>query len=484
MGGKLVPVCLLAALLPCAPARAHDPLPAGHGADPASVDRGPEAPAPSGGRDGKPLAATERRRVASSAAASRLPTSWCGEERSSDDREHELANGEYRYHAVYAYPADAHSRLSSYANQIQEDAFQASGLLESLYGRALRFDMGTSCGPQYLDVSAVRLTQTSAELSRAAGKHEATMQAVIESLQAAGFPALGTSEGSRSQGVLKTSYVVWLDGPGPSGACGQATIYDDDSRDEDNANNNGGKVAVVFRAGAGFCGSNTVRHEVAHNLGALQRSAPHAFDGAHCNDAYEDTMCYGSAPQRAGGVRGQLFDYGNDDYWDPPNGAPLGWWTVNLSRFLCPDTTCNVPAPTAEPLAPADGDGDGVPDTADNCPATANADQLNSRGDARGDACEAPAAVAPKLILRSRRRGRTWRLSLRAKGSGRAALTVRCRRGRRARVATVVSRRVSLPRSLRVRVNCRTRPVARLRSSAGTARVRAPRRGRAAAFAA
>ena len=29
-------------------------------------------------------------------------------------------------------------------------------------------------------------------------------------------------------------------------------------------------------------------------------------------------MCYSQAPKVAGGQRGQFFDYGNDDYWDPP----------------------------------------------------------------------------------------------------------------------------------------------------------------------
>lgn len=36
----------------------------------------------------------------------------------------------------------------------------------------------------------------------------------------------------------------------------------------------------------------------------------------------------------------------------------------------------------------ADGDGDGVPDSSDNCPAAANTDQRNSDGDAQGDACD------------------------------------------------------------------------------------------------
>jgi Lamin Tail Domain/Thrombospondin type 3 repeat len=40
------------------------------------------------------------------------------------------------------------------------------------------------------------------------------------------------------------------------------------------------------------------------------------------------------------------------------------------------------------PPAPSDGDGDGVPDASDNCPAAANAGQENADGDSEGDACD------------------------------------------------------------------------------------------------
>ena len=47
------------------------------------------------------------------------------------------------------------------------------------------------------------------------------------------------------------------------------------------------------------------------------------------------------------------------------------------------------PTPDAMPDgAPADVDGDGVPDATDNCPEVANADQGNEDGDALGDACD------------------------------------------------------------------------------------------------
>jgi Thrombospondin type 3 repeat len=473
----LVIAILSAALVPCASASAHFAGEAGHGPDPVTVDRGPEAPAPAGGSKGKPLAGAARERSSAIASAARLPTTWCGEERSSDDRDHELPNGEYRYHAIYAYASDSPSRFDAVASTIQTDAFQASALLESSYGRALRYDMGTSCGPQYLDVTALRLSHTTAELEALGSRHEGTVQAVTEALNDAGFAALTTTEWARARGPLSTSFVVWLDAPGPSGACGQATIYDDNRRSQDNANNTGGKLALVFRGQTGsFCGSNTVRHEISHNLGALSPAAPNAFDGAHCDDAYEDTMCYSSAPKMADGRRGLYYDYGNDDYWDPPAGQPLPWWTVNLSRFLCPDTTCNVPSsPTAE--AASDADGDGVLDTADNCPNVANFDQANAYGEALGDACEAALAhKRPTLSLRARRSGKNWRLSLRARGSGRGVISVHCRRPRSpGRVSRVWSRHLALPSALRRTVRCNSRPVATLSSAAGAAKVRAPR---------
>lgn len=53
---------------------------------------------------------------------------------------------------------------------------------------------------------------------------------------------------------------------------------------------------------------------------------------------------------------------------------------------------CTVSQPTAprllDTVALLDGDGDGVPDALDNCPAVANADQSDFDGDGAGDACD------------------------------------------------------------------------------------------------
>ncbi|TAM23255.1 MAG: hypothetical protein EPN60_15485, partial [Nevskiaceae bacterium] len=60
-------------------------------------------------------------------------------------------------------------------------------------------------------------------------------------------------------------------------------------------------------------------------------------------------------------------------------------YTLTISTE-CPASGCGGTEP------PADGDQDGVPDSSDNCPSVANADQADSDGDGLGDACD---SVAP-----------------------------------------------------------------------------------------
>src|SRR3954453_4083100 len=138
------PVCVLFALLP-ASASAYVGAPMTHGTDPSSVGAGAAALAPG-------------------AAAKRPPSTWCGPERSTDDTASELQNGAYKEHAVYMVPSDAPDRFGQVAGPIQADAFSASALLESSYGRPIRFDLGTACGPEYLDITVVRMPYSTAQV--------------------------------------------------------------------------------------------------------------------------------------------------------------------------------------------------------------------------------------------------------------------------------------------------------------------------------
>jgi hypothetical protein len=435
-----------------------------HGPDPAAVDRGAEAPGPAGGSAGKPVSRAAQAKLSGGGTRFRLPTGWCGTPSATDNKQNEVDNGAYRYHAIYAIAADGQDRFAQLADSLQADAFQASGLLEQTYGRAIRMDMGTTCGGQYLDISIVRLPQTTVELERLAPTATGTLQAVSDGIDAAGFHTIRPNDTIDSASGRDRNFVVWIDAPAPQGACGQATSYNDQSRDQSNLNNLGGKVAVVFPNGnGGFCSSNTVRHEIGHNLGALQPTAPHAFDGAHCNDAYEDTMCYSNSPHVGGGQRGQFFDYGNDDYWDPPSGQALPWWTANLNRFLCPDAACNVATTGDDAIAlPPDADGDGVADAEDVCPQVADANQLDSDGDGRGDACTRERSLRnarkPTVKMKARRAKKGWKVALTARGEGKALVTLRCRRTANGKLKTVLSKRTKLPGTVRANVRCATKP--------------------------
>jgi hypothetical protein len=298
--------------------------------------------------------------VTPTAHAAAAASDWCA---NTDPAANQLANGVYRYHAVYAHPADRPSRLSALGGQLQADAFGASALLEREYGRAIRFDVGTPCGAGQLDISEVRLPFTEAQLGAfAASAHAATFDAVAAALRERGFAVAQNDARADQLAALHENFVVWLDGPGPVGTCGQGTALLDSTRSEANLNNTGGKLALIFRNGRDFCGADVVRHEIGHNLGALQPDAPNTTDGVHCNDAFEDTMCAWESPRLVGGpFNGVYFDYGNDDYWDPPQGAPLGWWTVNLSRFVCPGADCNRPPAAARDRAPLATGTRGVP---------------------------------------------------------------------------------------------------------------------------
>lgn len=234
-------------------------------------------------------------------------------------------------HAIYLYPSNARSRFADFAAMFQADAAQASGLLESAYGSGVRFDMRTGSPTDgnpdgiFLDITVLR------------SKHNAKQLASDRQ-----FTLVRDEVAARFDDPDK-KYVVWLDAG--SRYCGQAELYHDTTRDPALNNNQKRTTAIVYRPystsnpDGGFCRGRTLLHEVGHNLGALQKVAPNAFDGAHCDDDNNDVMCYTGSDRFTSS--GSKFDYGNDDYWDPPTGPDLAWWTVNLSRFVCATSNCS-----------------------------------------------------------------------------------------------------------------------------------------------
>lgn len=262
---------------------------------------------------------------------------WCGENRDSDDLQHEVANGSGKFHVIYAYPADYPNRLNQLASYLQWSSLEASNIVARTHGRALRYDLGTSCGPVYVDISAVRLSRTAAQLDRDLGNPP--------------FWSVANELSSRGFNSPDKNYLVFLDSP-ERHYCGEGAGYGDNTRGSSNLNQGGGRYAIVYRpfdpanSAGGFCGGAAL-HEELHVLGAVPPAAPHNDGSGHCNDAREDIMC-GNAPSRGGGP---YVDWGEDDYWDPPGGQ-LGWWAVNLSRYICPTSGCNDVRLGSEWVAP------------------------------------------------------------------------------------------------------------------------------------
>src|SRR3954447_16510989 len=229
----------------------------------------------------------------SAAPRAQLRTPWCGDALTSDDAAHQYDNGPARYHAILAVPAGSPDRRRRVATQIQADSLDASALIERHYGKAIRYDLGTRCGSEYLDISVLPMHASAAALQAAASQPNKTLQTVYDELAAAGWPV--TMPTADAPPTRDTNYVVWLDGPAPSAACGQATLYQDPRRSPNNRNNMGGTVAVIFRDGDGFCNSDAVRHEIGHTLGAVQpRPAPHRAPTRPLTHPFADHACLGT----------------------------------------------------------------------------------------------------------------------------------------------------------------------------------------------
>lgn len=134
-------------------------------------------------------------------------------------------------------------------------------------------------------------------------------------------------------------YLIWTDA---DVLCGAGSMYSDSRPGQSNLNN--GYAAMYARVDTG-CWGYAEGHELMHNLGAVQRGAPHATSAGHCTDEPDD-MCYdddGNGPATmttaCAGRSSALFDCNHDDYFYagvPPllNWLSTHWNTYNSSWLL------------------------------------------------------------------------------------------------------------------------------------------------------
>jgi hypothetical protein len=323
----LIAGILLLAL--AAPARAHDSAVADHGdtrAELAAVE------------------VAETVETVESAAGTEgdgLPVTWCGERRTTDGTANAAFDpGLPQFKLVYAYPSDRPNRFAEWADALQADVSLIGRFVGAQSGglKAPRVDMGTSCGPQYVDLQVVALPGGRASY---VDDFDALETAVREKLtHDAGDP--------RNVVVLADS----LSGRSIGRWWAIATSYLDERPGAVNHSNRGNIFSALWvpdgepSPGADPEGwwPEGMLHEMTHNLGSVQENAPHATLYGHCFDGF-DVMCYddgGSPPQtsecpRIAGVMSQVFDCSGDDYFNPspPAGSYLATsWNTYDNVFL------------------------------------------------------------------------------------------------------------------------------------------------------
>ena len=291
--------------------------------------------------------------AAAAAAPDALPYEWCGDARTTDDTAHAaLPASSPRFKLVYAHPADRPDRFDGWRDALQGNVALIQRFLASQSGgaKALRVDMGTSCGPQFVDIQVVHL-------SGPRSQYVDNFSAIVREVE----PRLGQAGGPRNVVILADT----LNGGGYDYGLGENVLGTaGDRRGSGNVHNYGGFASVLFSrdgqpapgAGARSWWPEGFLHEMSHNLGAVQWSAPHSTQPpgftlpryGHCWQG-ADVMCYtedaGAAHAmqydcpRVGGAIPQAYDCGRDDYFNPapPAGSYLAThWNVYDSAFLAP----------------------------------------------------------------------------------------------------------------------------------------------------
>lgn len=243
-----------------------------------------------------------------------------------------------RIQVLYVHASDVASRYSTYASSFQtwaantNNVFVESGL-KTGQARNLRFVTDSTCNAVVTDVTIPTTGDDS---------FSSTVSAI---------KSLGYNRNDRK-------YMMWVDA---SVYCGIGEIRWDDSAGSNNANNGGPSYSRVD-SGCWGLDRPTEAHEIMHNLGGVQLSAPHTTGGGHCTDEY-DRMCYNDGYAGSGIIMtypcptpaveyDYLFDCNNDDYFNtnPASGSYLAThWNAANSVFLIGGSTTTPPPPPPPP---------------------------------------------------------------------------------------------------------------------------------------
>src|SRR4051812_40487337 len=292
-------------------------------------------------------------------AAAGLPTTWCGDETTTDNPANAATPvNKPQFKVVYAYAADRPNRFAGFKDAIQANLAIVQRFLSAQDGgtKGLRLDMGTACGAKYVDIQVVPLPGPRSAYQDNFGAIASVVQR-----------ALGSPGGPRDAVVLADG----LSGGNQEYGLGETIMgASGEQAGAKNVHNRGGLTSVLFsRDGAAAPGAarwgwwpEGFLHEMTHNLGAVQWGAPHSTEPpgqtlpqyGHCWQG-ADVMCYAEDSGAAHamqqdcaslpGAIPQSYDCGRDDYFNPAPAAGsylATHWNTYDSVFLAP---CGAIAP-------------------------------------------------------------------------------------------------------------------------------------------
>jgi hypothetical protein len=221
-----------------------------------------------------------------------------------------------RVQVIYARSSDRPDRYATYLNSIRQWAAEADEVYrdsaaETGGERHIRFVHSASC---VLTVPNVTLSPTGDD----------SLTNTQNELAAAGY------------NLATRKYMIFVDA---NVYCGIGNIMNDDQPGAGNLNNGGPSYG---RTDAGCWGGTTPAHELMHNIGGVQLSAPHSSGGWHCTDEW-DLECYSDSPffppmtyLCPDPAHNRLFDCGHDDYYR--TGFVFGYlathWNAANSQYL------------------------------------------------------------------------------------------------------------------------------------------------------
>ena len=255
-----------------------------------------------------------------------------------------------RVEVIYAVPQDRTNRYSTMLASLRDMMRQVNNNLEAA-------DAATSQNYRFLCTNGVDVTVRNVTLLPVGADATFTFDDYVASLQNQVSYGLGPID-YLADDRLYIAYIDQIQDSYPYGGQGELSI-DDQPNPALNANNDSRPRYSM----SAYLDLPVIAHEIGHNIGAVQDSAPHSSNGGHCYDE-ADLMCYddGGLYFALGGTltftcagSDSTIDCNDEDYYYPgtppaSNYLATHWNTAN-SGFLTPVVSSSTP-PTVTAKSP------------------------------------------------------------------------------------------------------------------------------------